>query len=144
SNLDVAVSSKVNVTTSINFVEQDNHLGTDTGLSAMLGAMYGHILLQPDRRGFGLGYPPEISWELYDNSAKVSRFTTSGTINYNMTNWLRHRLLIGVDHTSGDHRTLERFATPDLAVYLTPTGARGLVGQTLRLSRNITLDYAGT
>jgi TonB-linked SusC/RagA family outer membrane protein len=143
-NLDVAVSSKINVATSINFSELDNHLGTDTGLSAMLGAMYGHILLQPERRGFGLGYPPEISWELYDNSAKVSRFTTSGTVTYAMTDWLRHRLLVGVDHTSGDHRTLERFATDDLAAYLSPTQAAGRIGQTLRLNRNITLDYSAT
>jgi TonB-linked SusC/RagA family outer membrane protein len=143
-NLDAALSSKVNVATSINFTELDQHLGTDTGLSAFLGALYGHILLQPQRRGFGLGYPPELSWELYDNMAKVTRFTTSGTVNYAMTDWLRHRLLVGVDYTSGDHRTLERFAPPELAGYLTPAGAQGRIGQTLRLNRNITLDWGST
>jgi TonB-linked SusC/RagA family outer membrane protein len=149
-NLDVALSPKLNLATSLNFTELDNHLGNDTGLSAFLGAMFGHILLfpntatQPNRRGFGLGYPPEIAWNLYDNSAKVTRFTTSGTATYAMTDWLRHRLLVGVDYTSGDHRSLERFATPDLAVYLTPTQALGRIAQTVRLNRNITFDYAGS
>ena len=143
-NLDVALSSKFNLATSLNFTELDNHLGTDSGLSAFLGALYGHILLQPNRRGFGLGYPPEVSWDLYDNTAKVTRFTTSGTMTYTMTDWLRHRLLVGVDYTSGDHRTLERFAPPDLAGYLSPTQAAGRIGQTLRLNRNITFDYSGT
>jgi outer membrane receptor protein involved in Fe transport len=113
-------------------------------VSAMLGALYGHILLQPNRRGFGLGYPPEIAWQLYDNTANVSRFTASGTGTFIMTDWLRHRLLLGIDHTSGDHRTLERFAPPELSVYLTPTQAAGRIGQTLRLNRNLTLDYGAT
>jgi TonB-linked SusC/RagA family outer membrane protein len=143
-NLDVAISPRFNVSSSINFTELENHLGTDTGVSAMLGALYGHILLQPNRRGFGLGYPPEVAWELYDNSAKVSRFTASGTGTFIMTDWLRHRLLLGVDHTSGDHRALERFAPPELAVYLTPTQAAGRIGQTLRMNRNVTLDYGAT
>lgn len=146
SNLDMALSPRVNVSTNLNFTELDNHLGTDTGLSAFLGAMYGHTLLPfpANRRGFGLGYPPEISWELYDNSAKITRFTTSGTVNYAMTDWLKHRLLVGVDYTSGDHRTLERFAPPELAAYLTPAGALGRIGQTLRLNRNLTVDYGAS
>jgi TonB-linked SusC/RagA family outer membrane protein len=143
-NLDVAVSPRFNLASTINFTELDSHLGTDTGLSALLGAMVGHSLLQPTRRGFGLGYPPEISWELYDNTAKVSRFTASGTGTFIMTDWLRHRVLLGIDHTSGDHRTLERFAPDHLAVYLTPAQAAGRIGQTLRLNRNITLDYGAT
>jgi TonB-linked SusC/RagA family outer membrane protein len=143
-NVDAAISKRFNVSSSLNFAESDTHLGTDTGLSAMLGALYGHILLQPNRRGFGLGYPPEVSWELYDNSAKVSRFTASGTGTFIMTDWLRHRILLGIDHTAGDHRALERFATPELAAYLTPTQAAGRIGQTLRLNRNLTLDYGAT
>ena len=140
SNLDVALSDKVDIATSLNFTDLNNHLGTEDAVSAMLGATCGHILLHPTRRGFCLGYPPEISWELYDNTAKVSRFTTSGTVNYRMTDWLRHRVLVGVDYTSGDHRFLERFATPDLAQWLTPTQAAGRIGQTLRLNRDITVD----
>ena len=142
-NMDLALSSKVNIASSLNFTEMDNHLGTEDAVSAMLGATCGHILLHPTKRGFCLGYPPEISWDLYDNTAKISRFTASGTASYAMTSWLRHRLLVGIDQTSGDHRFLERFATPVLAAYLTPTQAAGRIGQTVRLNRNITVDYSG-
>ena len=144
SNLNVAASAKLDFAASLNFVDGRNHLGTDQGLSATLGAMLGHSLLQPKARGFGLGYPPEVSWQLYDNTDYVNRFTASGSVNYRPFDWLSQRLLMGLDYSGGDNRTLERFATPELAPFLTPTQALGRIGQTLRRNINITVDYSGT
>jgi TonB-linked SusC/RagA family outer membrane protein len=143
-NLNVAPSDVLDFASSVHFVDARNHLGTDTGLSAMLGAMVGHILLQPKSRGFGLGYPPELSWELYDNMDLADRFTASGTVNYRPFGWMTNRLLMGLDYTGGDTRTLERFASPELAAFLTPTQAAGRIGQTIRKNTNVTVDYAGT
>jgi TonB-linked SusC/RagA family outer membrane protein len=143
-NLNVAPSDNLDFAGSLHFVDARNHLGTDQGLSAMLGAVLGHILLQPRARGFGLGYPPEVSRELYDNMDFVDRFTTSGTVNYRPFSWMTNRLLMGLDYAGGDNRTLERFASPELAQFLTPAQAAGRLGQTLRKTINVTVDYSGT
>lgn len=143
-NLNVDVSSKIDFGTSLHFVDLHNHLGTDAGVSAMLGATVGHSLLQPAARGFGLGYPPELSWDLYDNSEDVNRFLASSTVNYRTTDWLTQRLVMGLDYAASDSRALERYATPALASFLTPTQAKGRIGQTLRRDINFTVDYSGT
>jgi TonB-linked SusC/RagA family outer membrane protein len=144
SNLNVPVGSKIDLATSLNFVDLHNHLGTDAGVSAMLGATVGHSLLQPAARGFGLGYPPELSWDLYDNAEDVNRFLASGTLNYRTTEWLTQRLVMGLDYAGNDSRALERYATPELAAFLTPTQAKGRIAQTLRRDINFTVDYSGT
>jgi TonB-linked SusC/RagA family outer membrane protein len=144
SNLSVAAGSKVDLGTSLHYVDKRTHLGTDQGASAMLGSVVGHILLQPRTRGFGLGFPPEIPWELWDNTEDANRFTASGTVNHRPLTWLTQRLLMGVDYTGGDNRFLERFAPPELATFLTPTGAAGRITQTLRRNVNLTVDYSTT
>jgi hypothetical protein len=110
----------------------------------MLGAIGGHNLVWTNSRGFAFGFPPEVSWELWDNKQNVNRFTTSGTVNHRPTSWLSQRLLVGLDYTGDDSRTLERFAPPTLAVYLTPTNATGRLGQVLRRGMRYSMDYAAT
>lgn len=144
SNLNLSIGSKIDFGTSLNFVDMNNHLGTDAGISAMLGAVVGHSVMQPGSRGFGLGYPPELSWGLYDNSEDVNRFLASGTLTYRTTDWLTQRLVMGLDYAGSDSRALERYATPELAEFLTPTQAKGRIAQTLRRDFNFTVDYSGT
>src|SRR3990172_8368404 len=57
---------------------------------------------------------------------------------------MSHRLVMGLDYTGGDARSLERFAPPELATFLTPTQAAGRIGQTIRKNINTTVDYSGT
>jgi TonB-linked SusC/RagA family outer membrane protein len=144
SNADVLLTDRVTFATSLNFTQVDNHLGTEAGASAMLSSVCGHSLLFPASRGFCLGFPPELTWELYDNSDATNRFTGSGTLNYEMTDWFTHRVLVGMDRVSSDARTLERFAPEEFRPFLSPAGAAGRIGQTLRDFRGYTLDYAGT
>ena len=146
SNLNVALNDRLDFGTSLHYVDKRSHLGTDQGLSAMLGATVGHILLpvRPEARGFGLGYPPEVAQRLYDNTENANRFTVSGTLDHRPVDWLTQRLLVGMDYTDGDNRALERFAPPDLAIFLTPTQAAGRIGQTLRRNIGFTVDYSGT
>jgi TonB-linked SusC/RagA family outer membrane protein len=144
SNLNVAASSKLDLGTSLHYVDKRSHLGTDLGASAMLGTVVGHRLLFPNTRGFGLGFPPELTWALWDNTDEANRFTASGTANHRPLSWLTQRLTAGVDYAAGDTRFLERFAPPDLARFLTPTGALGRITQTLRRSLNFTGDYNAT
>lgn len=144
SNVDVEVTPSLTFSTSVNFAQVDNHLGTEGGVSAMLGASCGHDRVFTASRGFCLGFPPEVPWELYDNTDLTQRFTASGTLAYRTTDWLSQRLTFGLDNVNSDARALERFATPELAVYLAPAMAAGRIGQTLRVRKAFTLDYSGT
>ncbi len=142
-NLNVTPSPKVDFSTSLNYVDVRGHLGTDIGASALFGAIGGHPKLWPNSRGFAFNFPPEVTWELWDNQQFVRRFTGSGVVNHQPTSWLSQRLLAGIDYTAQDLRGLERYAPPALAVYLSPTAALGRIGQQLRNGARFTLDYAG-
>jgi TonB-linked SusC/RagA family outer membrane protein len=142
-NLGVTPNERLDLSSSLHYVKLDNRLGTDFGASALLGAVGGHALLFPNSRGY-YAVPPEVTWELWDNTQDVTRFTGSGTVNHRPLSWLSQRLLLGVDYTGDDSRVLERFATPELAVYLAPTQARGRITQTLRNSTRLTVDYGAS
>lgn len=144
SNLNVAASSKLDLGMSLHYVDKRAHLGNDQGASAMLGAVAGHRLLSPRSRGFAFGFPPELIWSLWDNSEEANRFTASASANHRPLEWLTQRLTAGLDYTGGDNRSLERFATPELAVFLSPTQALGRITQTLRRNINFTGDYSAT
>lgn len=144
SNMDVDITPDLTFSSSLNYAQIESHLGTEGGVSAMLGAVCGHDQLFTNSRGFCLGFPPELAWELYDNSDVTNRFTASGSLAYQMTDWLSHRLVLGADNVASDARTLERFASDELAAYLPPSMAAGRIGQTLRDRKAFTFDYSGT
>jgi len=144
SNLNVAASSQLDFGTSLHYVDKRSHLGTDQGASSMLGAVVGHSLLQPRARGFAFGFPPELTWALWDNSEDANRFTASANANHRPLRWLTQRMIVGIDYTGGDNRSLERFADPALAAFLNPTQALGRITQTLRRNINFTGDYSTT
>ncbi|MEW5915094.1 MAG: TonB-dependent receptor, partial [Gemmatimonadota bacterium] len=141
-NLDVTPTPTVDIATSLNYVSLRNHLGVDVGASAMLGATVGHALLFPNSRGFALGFPPEVTQDLWDNYQSVNRFTASSRIEHTPIAWFRQRLTGGVDYAGDDSRALERFAPPPWNTLI--PNATGRIGQTLRTTTGLTLDYAGT
>jgi len=143
-NLDIAPSDKLNIGSSLNFVDLRNHLGVDGGASVMFASVFGHQVVFPRARGFGLNFLPEVTQHLWDNTQDVSRFTASGRIEHNPIPAFTQRLIVGIDHTGDDSRSLERFAPPDLAVLLPPATAAGRIRQTLRQGAVITADYVGT
>jgi TonB-linked SusC/RagA family outer membrane protein len=143
-NLDLAPNDKLNIGSSLNFVDLRSHLGVDGGASVMFASVFGHPLVFPRARGFGLNFLPEVTQHLWDNSADVKRFTASGRVEHNPIQAITQRFTIGIDHTADDSRSLERFAPPDLAVLLPPATAGGRIRQTLRDAAVITADYVGT
>jgi TonB-linked SusC/RagA family outer membrane protein len=143
-NLDLALSDKLNLGSSLNFVDLRNHLGVDGGASVMFASVFGHNLVFPRARGFGLNFLPEVTQHLWDNSQDVRRFTASGRLEHNPIQAFTQRLIVGIDQTGDDSRSLERFAPPDLAVLLPPATAAGRIRQTLRDAAVITADYVGT
>jgi TonB-linked SusC/RagA family outer membrane protein len=144
SNLNVAPNPKVDVGTSLNFIDQTAHLGADNGVSPMLGAIAGHALLFKNGRGFYPNFVPEIPQQLYDNADAINRFTGSGTFNHRPIDWFTHSVILGIDYTGEDAHALERFAPPNLAPLLGSVLSTGRVRQTLRHNSIITATYAAT
>jgi hypothetical protein len=114
-NLNSTVRPSTELSTSLNYVTADNHLGADFGASPLLGAQVGHRLLFTATRGF-FAVPPEVPQQLYDNSEAIDRFTGSGTITNRPTSWFTQRAIVGLDYAGSDARALERFAPPDVAI----------------------------
>lgn len=144
-NLNLALSPVLDVGTSLNFVQANNHLGADVGLSAMLGATLAHPLLfsEPGAAGFYPNVPPQYAQTLYDNSDGINRFTGSVTMNHRPVSWFSQRAIVGIDYTGEDARALEKFAPADLAPFAlaNPTGQ---ITQTLLSSTQASADYSGT
>ncbi|MBC8086199.1 MAG: SusC/RagA family TonB-linked outer membrane protein [Phycisphaerae bacterium] len=141
-NLDVQVRPTTAFATSLNFVTASNHLGADVGASPLLGAQVGHANLFATTRGF-FGAVPEVPQRLFDNSDRIDRFTASGTLTNKPTNWFTQRAIVGIDYTGEDARSLERFAPPEIARYLSAATASGSIGQTLRRNSIVSADYSG-
>ena len=145
-NLDIAPSDKLRLSVSSHYVRDAAHLGADGGLSPLLNMSVGHILRFPRTRGF-VFTPPEVPEQLYDNVQDINRYTAGVTVQHRPLRWFAHRLVVGVDFTSEDSRSLERYAPPDLRPYLAQFGssvADGRIGQKLRNDTYFTGDYSGT
>jgi len=144
-NLNLTPTPKIDVGTSLNYVQGTLHTGADVGVSALLGAELGHPLLYPvpGADGFYPNVPPAVPQTLYDNSDGIHRFTGSSTLTHRPTDWFTQRVIVGVDYTDEDGRGLEKFAPPELAPF-TLGGAAGRIGQTLTTTTVTSLDYNGT
>ena len=143
-NVTVNATPKLDVTTSLNYVKINNHLGTDGGVSSMLGAEFGHIGVFTPARGFFPNEPPELITDLYDNTDEANRFTGSVTFNHRPLGWLSQRFIAGLDYTGDNGKSLERFAPPKYAAFLSPTAAAGTIAQVLRNNLFLTADYSAT
>ncbi len=144
-NLNLALTPTLDVGTSLNFVQANNHLGADVGVSAMLGAALAHPLLytKAGAAGFYPNVPPQFAQTLYDNSDGINRFTGSVTMNHRPVSWFSQRAIVGIDYTGEDARALEKFAPANLAPFAlaNPTGQ---ITQTLLGSTLASADYSGT
>jgi len=143
-NVNVAATPKLDVGTSLNFVKLNNHLGTDGGVSSMLGAEFGHINVFTPARGFFPNEPPELITSLYDNTDEANRFTGSITFNHRPLGWLSQRFIAGIDYTGDNGKSLERFAPPVFAAFLSPAAATGTIAQVIRQNTFLTADYSAT
>jgi len=144
-NLNLTASPQLDVATSLNYVQGMYHLGVDVGLSSMLGAEFAHPLVfsVPGADGFYPNVPPQVPQTLFDNSDGITRFTGSVTLTNRPASWLTQRVIVGLDNTGEDGRTLERFAPPALAPF-TLGDPTGRIGQTLTNTTVTSADYTAT
>ncbi len=143
-NVSIAPSQKVDVNTSVNVVRGRALLGSDYGLGAFWGSLYGTPLTATTAtRGFNI-MPPEAVWAIFENAQDIARTTSSFNITHRPASWLSHRFVVGLDQTSEDNRGLQRFAPPEYQVYQTPVANRGSLFQRLRSLSYYTADYGAT
>jgi len=96
-------------------------------------------------RGFGLaGYPPEVTWGLFDNSQELNRFTGGITLNHRPLDWFTHRLIVGLDQTAEDNVYLASFVPVEWRPLFSATAARGQVQQDRRDITYGNADYSAT
>lgn len=146
-NLGIAASDELDISTSIHLLRSSMHLGADVGVSPIFISTFGSPGFFPGSRGF-YAVPPEVPQTLYDNMQDINRYTGGVTVNHRPTEWFRQRLVVGLDYTAEDARSLERFAPPELAPFVAAIGGSnavaGRIGQALRHSTFYTGDYSGT
>lgn len=143
-NVSIAPSAKVDVNSSINIVRGKALLGSDYGLGAFWGSVYGSPLTATTpTRGFNI-MPPEAVWAIFENSQDVARTTGSVNVTHRPASWLSHRLIVGLDQTMEDNRGLQRYAPTQFQVFQSPTANRGQLLQRLRSVSYYTADYGAT
>ncbi len=144
-NLNVTPGTKVDINARIGYVQGTTHLGSDYGLGAMAGLLYGSPLTASTlTRGFGFGVPPDVVWGMFDNTQEINRFTGSLTFNHRPLEWFTHRLIAGLDQTTEDNQALTRFAPIEWRPLFAAATARGSLLQDRRDITYTTADYSGT
>jgi len=145
-NLNITPGSTVDVNARVGYVTGTTHLGADYGVGTIPGAVYGSPLSAGTlSRGFGLaGYPPEVTWGLFDNSQELNRFTGGITLNHRPLDWFTHRLIVGLDQTAEDNVYLASFVPVEWRPLFSATAARGQVQQDRRDITYGNADYSAT
>ena len=144
-NLNIAPGENLDVTSRIGYVTGTTHLGSDYGLGAMAGLMYGGPAgASGPSRGFGFGVPPEVIWGMFDNTQEINRFTGSATLNHRPASWFSQRLIAGLDQTSEDNQSLTHFAPVEWRPLFSAVQGRGSLLQDLRSISFYTGDYSAT
>lgn len=144
-NINIAPGEKIDVNSRVGYVQGKTHIGSDYGVGAFAGALYGSPAGAATlSRGFGFGLPPEVVWGTFDNTQEINRFTGSLTFNHRPFSWLTQRLIAGLDQTTEDNQTLTNFAPAQWRPLFSPTQARGSLLQDRRDITYASLDYSGT
>ena len=144
-NVHVAPGENLDINSRIGYVTGTTHLGSDYGLGAIAGIVYGGPAAASGlSRGFGFGVPPEVVWGMFDNTQEINRFTGSATMNHRPASWYSQRLIVGLDQTSEDNQSLTNFAPAEWRPLFSAAQGRGSLLQDLRNISFYSGDYSGT
>lgn len=154
-NLGITPSEKVNIQTSLGYIESHTALSCEGGCGgATWGAWYSTPENLPENcapedmpecgwvRGFN-GAPPEVDRAMHDWQ-NINRLTGSVTVNYNPFGWFSNRLAIGTDFTQEKNQELLPYLTNDTLRYFWGQNADGWKYQNRRDVVFNTYDYNGT
>ena len=154
-NLGITPSEKVNIQTSLGYIQSHTALSCEGGCG---GATWGAWYSTPENlpENCAADAPPECAWVRGFNSAppeadramqdwqNINRLTGSFTINYKPIGWLSNRLAIGTDFTQEKNQELLPYLTNDTLRYFWGQNADGWKYQNRRDIVFNTYDYNGT
>jgi len=146
-NITVNPHESVDVTASVGTVQQNIHLPLEAGGGMWFSAYFGQAPRTASdslRRGF-FSAPPEAFWNAFENYQRVSRTTSSMTINHRFREWFNQRLTLGYDQTGEDNVGLTQRMGPELRQFFGSPATQ--IGGKLTRRRELgvaSVDYAGT
>jgi TonB-dependent SusC/RagA subfamily outer membrane receptor len=152
-NLGITPSSKVDVQTSVGYIDSHTPLSCEGGCGgATWGAWFstpahlpGNCTPMPEcgwARGFN-DWPPEVYRAMQDWQ-DINRFTGSFTVKYQPFSWFTNRFAVGTDFTQEKNEELLPYQTNDTIRYFRGAYADGWKYQNRRDIVYNTYDYNGT
>ena len=120
-NVSISPTRALDITTSVGLTQQNIHLPLEAGGGMWFSAYFGQAPRTASdslRRGF-FSAPPEAFWNAFENFQRVSRTTSSITLNHRPAAWLTQRLIAGYDQTGEDNVGLTERMGPELRQFFT-------------------------
>lgn len=130
---------------SVGYVQTDRSFACNNGCGTMFSTVFAApSTIDTPYRGFRLG-PPEFTWNWRTIEQDTEKFTYSLTTEWETTDWLSQRLVVGQDNV-GDkgEQLVERMVDPYLLQFVTEETARGSKFLERRDHTTTTFDYSGT
>ncbi len=115
-NVTISPTRTFDVTTSVGITQQNIRLPLEAGGGMWFSAYFGQAprtSADSLRRGF-FSAPPEAFWNAFENYQRVSRTTSSITLNHRPLGWFTQRLIAGYDQTGEDNVGLTQRMGPEL------------------------------
>jgi len=115
-NVTISPTRTFDVTTSVGITQQNIRLPLEAGGGMWFSAYFGQAprtSADTLRRGF-FSAPPEAFWNAFENYQRVSRTTSSITLNHRPLGWFTQRLITGYDQTGEDNVGLTQRMGPEL------------------------------
>ncbi len=146
-NITLAVTPSLDVSTSVGLTQSKVHLPLEAGGGMWFSAFFGQAprtAADTLRRGF-FSAPPEAFWNAFENFQRVSRTTSSITINHRVGEVFSQRLTAGYDQTGEDNDGITRRMGPELRQFFgNPVDQNGGKTSRRRELGVASVDYGGT
>ena len=153
SNLSITPNSKVDVSTSMGYINSRTRLSCEAGCGGIMWeSMYSNPANLPQFCGTDVGCtyvrgfqstPPE-AYDPYAIAQGLNRLTGSATIQYRPYSWMTHRLAIGTDLSFDDNSEDLAYITNDTIAYFWGASAKGYRFHNQHQATFNTYDYSGS
>ena len=153
SNLNITPNSKVDIATSMGYVNSHTQLSCEGGCGGIMWeSMYSNPANLPQFCGGDVGCtyvrgfqstPPE-AYDPFSIAQGLNRLTASTTVQFRPFTWMSHRLAIGTDLSFEDNPEDLRYMTNDTIAYFWGANAQGYRYHNQHQVTFNTYDYSGS
>jgi TonB-linked SusC/RagA family outer membrane protein len=145
-NLSVTPHEDWRIDASVGLNKTERMLACEAGCGGVMWAvLYGDpSTINTPRRGFRIA-PPRFHWEWREFPQHNEKFTFSLTTDWQTSDWLSHRLVVGQDNVNDkSEQVVERIVDPFILQFITDETARGSKFLQTRDHTTTTFDYSGS